>query len=180
MAAKGLIGGYATVGGYSEFRPTNSVFRAQFAKMIDGALGFTVDEAMAAPINFTDLGSDDPASLYPHEYAWVAYSNNIIKGYSDGIFRPYAAISRGQVVTMTVRALLARSPSLLTLPPEGYVQSWGKDLPPEHRENARIAEYNHLLAGLPLTTTASNANAPMPRGEVAQVLWNMMGLIAGP
>jgi hypothetical protein len=60
------------------------------------------------------------------------------------------------------------------------MQTWGNDLLPEHQANARIAQYNNLLAGLPLTTTASNANASMPRGECAQVLWNMMNLITGP
>ncbi len=180
MASKGLIEGYPTSGGYSEFRPTNSVYRAQFAKMIDGALGLPVNEAMPAPVSFTDLGTDDPVNLYPHEYVWVAYNNNIIKGYNDGTFKPYSAISRGHVVTMTVRALLAMYPAALTLPPDGYVQTWGNDLPAEHKANARIAQYNNLLAGLPLITTASSGSASMPRGEVAQVLWNMMGLITGP
>ncbi len=180
MASRGLIEGYPTGGGYSEFRPTNSVFRAQFSKMIDGALGLVVNEGMAAPVNFSDLGTDDPGNLYPHEYVWTAYSQNIIKGYTDGTFKPYIPISRGHVITMTVRALLALHPAVLTAPPDGYVQTWGNDLPPEHKANARIAEYNNLLAGLPLSTTASSGLASMPRGEVAQVLWNMMGLIAGP
>ncbi|MBN1321431.1 MAG: S-layer homology domain-containing protein [Thermoleophilia bacterium] len=180
MAAKGLISGYPTSGGYSEFRPSNSVFRAQFAKMIDGALGLVVNEAMAAPVNFSDLGADDPADLYPHEYVWVAYTNNIIKGYTDGSFRPYTPIIRGHVLTMTVRAMQAMHAAKLATPPDSFVQTWGNDLPAEHKANARIAEYNNLLLGLPLSTTASNANAGMPRGEVAQVLWNMMNLITGP
>ncbi len=177
MASRGLIEGYPTAGGYSEFRPSNSVYRAQFSKMIDGALGLPVNEAMAAPVNFSDLGSDAPADLYPHEYVWTAYSNNIIKGYTDGTFKPYTAIMRGHVVTMTVRALQAKYPAALTIPPDGFVQTWGNDLPAEHKANARIAEYNNLLAGLPLTTTATSGTASMPRGEVAQVLWNMMSLI---
>lgn len=180
MAARGLITGYPTGGGYSEFRPSNSVFRAQFAKMIDGAMGLSVNEAMAPPVGFSDLGTDDPADLYPHEYVWVAYANNIIKGYTDGSFRPYTPIIRGHVITMTVRAMQAMYAAKLATPPDSYVQTWGNDLPAEHKANARIAEYNNLLLGLPLTTTASNGNAGMPRGEVAQVLWNMMNLITGP
>ena len=179
MGAKGLIQGYPTgTGGYSEFRPSNTVFRAQYAKMIDGALGLVVDEAMPAPVSFADLGLDLPADLYPHEYVWVAYNNNIIKGFLDGSYRPYTAISRGHVVTMTVRALLNLHPNALEAVPDSFVQTWGNDLLPEHKATARIAEYNNLLAGLPLTTTAANGLASMPRGEVAQVLWNMMGLIA--
>jgi len=177
MASRGLIAGYPTSGGFSEFRPANPVFRAQFAKMIVGALGLTVDETMTPPVAFTDLGGDDSADLYPHEYVWTAYKNGIIKGYSTGVFKPYSAISRGHVVTMTVRALKALHPTVLAAPPEDFVQTWGGDLLPEHKANAAIAESNGLLAGLPLTTIAADGDAPMPRGEVAQLLWNMMGLI---
>lgn len=181
MASRGLIEGYpADTGGFSDFRPLNSVYRAQFAKMIVGALGLAVNEAMTAPVNFSDLGADVADNLYPHEYVWTAYSNNIIKGYTDGSFRPYTAISRGHVVTMIVRALQAKYPAAVTPAPDSYVQTWGNDLPPEHKTNAAVAEYNDLLAGLPISTTASSGNASMPRGEVAQVLWNMMTVIAGP
>lgn len=179
MGAKGLIEGYPTgSGGYNEFRPTKVVFRAQYAKMIDGALGLVVDETMAAPVDFSDLGADITNDPYPHEYVWTAYNNNIIKGYDDGTFKPYSPISRGHVITMTVRALLKLHPDALRPVPASFVQTWGNDLLPEHKANARIAEYNGLLAGLPLTTTAAGGNASMPRGEVAQVLWNMMGLIS--
>lgn len=183
MGAKGIIQGYPTgSGGYYEFHPSNTVYRAQFAKMIDGALGLVVDEAMPEPFHFSDLGVDiiaPPGNLYPHEYVWVAYNNNIIKGYDDGTFRPYTAIIRGHVITMVVRALLNLHPDALQPVPDSFVQTWGNDLLAVHKANARIAEYNNLLAGLPLTTTAASGNASMPRGEVAQVLWNMMDLI-GP
>jgi len=43
--------------------------------------------------------------------------------------------------------------------------------------NARIAEANGLLAGLPLTGAANDSWAPMPRGEVAQVLWNVIQML---
>jgi hypothetical protein len=178
MGAKGLIEGYPSGSeGYRDFRPGNPVLRAQFAKMIVGALGLGVDEAMAPPVNLRDLGTDVPTNLYPHEYVWMAYANNITKGYSDGTFRPYVGISRGHAVTMTVRALQRLYPGVLQPVPSTYVQTWGKDLLPEHSANARIAHHNGLLAGLPLTTAAADGNAPMSRGEVAQLLWNMMGLI---
>jgi hypothetical protein len=180
MGAAGLIGGYpfgSGSGGYREFRPTNPVLRAQYAKMVVGALGREVDEDMIAPVDFHDLGRDQSDNLYPHEYVWTAYADGIIKGYADGTFKPYTAISRGHAVTMTVRALLKLHPSVLKRVPDTFVQTWGKDLLPEHSANARIAEYNDLLAGLPLNSAAASGNAPMSRGEVAQLLWNMMALI---
>ncbi len=178
MGAAGLVGGYPFgSGGYREFRPTNPVLRAQYAKMMVGALGLSVDENMAAPVDFRDLGRDVTDNLYPHEYVWTAYANGIIKGYANGTFGPYTAITRGHAVTMTVRALQRLHPGVLRQVPGTFVQTWGKDLLPEHSANARIAQYNDLLTGLPLTTTAASGNAPMSRGEVAQLLWNMMALI---
>jgi S-layer homology domain len=178
MGAAGLIGGYPFgSGGYREFRPLNPVLRAQYAKMVVGALNLGINENMAAPVDFRDLGGDTPDNLYPHEYVWTAYSYGIIKGYSDKTFRPYTPITRGHAVTMTVRALQKLHPGLLEQVPADFVQTWGKDLLPEHSANARIAEYNDLLTGLPLTTAASSGNAPMSRGEVAQLLWNMMVLL---
>jgi hypothetical protein len=180
MGAAGLIGGYpygSGSGGYREFRPTNPVLRAQYAKMVVGALGMDVDERMHAPVDFHDLGVDPPDNLYPHEYVWTAYAEGIIKGYTDGAFRPYIAITRGHAVTMTVRALQKLHPGVLQEVPGTFEPTWGKDLLPEHSTNARIAQYNDLLEGLPLASTAASGNAPMSRGEVAQLLWNMMGLI---
>jgi hypothetical protein len=35
-----------------------------------------------------------------------------------------------------------------------------------------------LLENIPIAGVAANGNAPMPRQEVAQVMWNMMKKIA--
>lgn len=182
LGAKGIIQGYGpTAGGYYEFRGANSVNRAQFVKFICGALnaagipGYAVTEEMVAPVNFPDLGADNPADLYPHEYVWTAWSHGIVRGYLNGNFQPYVPVQRGHVISMTVRALEALSSSLLKTPPAGFVQTWGKDMLPEHRANARIAEYNHLLNGIPVASGV----APMPRQEVAEVMWNVMKLLAG-
>jgi hypothetical protein len=174
LAERGLIGGYPQADGSTQFRPTNSVLRAQFAKMIDGALGIFPKESMAPPFAFTDLGPDVPTDLYPHEYVWAAYSKDIIKGYSDGSFKPFTPIIRGHVVTMTVRALQQAAPPALVAPPAGFAQSFGLDLAPEHKANARLAESNGLLEGLPVGQPGFDAAGAMPRGEVAQVMWNMM------
>jgi hypothetical protein len=180
LGAAGIINGYGPqAGGSYEFRPANSVYRAQYTKFICNALnvagvpGFTVAEGMTPPVNFPDLGPDNPADLYPHEYIWTAYGHNIIKGYLNGTFQPYIVISRQHVITMTVRALQGLAASPLTDPPPGYSGLWGGDMYPEHAANARIAEYNHLLDGIPL----ASGIAGMPRQEVAQIMWNMINLL---
>lgn len=171
MADAGIIGGYIVVGG-REFRPNNPVLRAQFAKMIAGALGLTVSEDATCP--FADLGADDPADCYPHEFVAAAYNAGIIKGKSSTSFAPWDNVKRSQVVTMVVRALQNLHPSLLVSPPAGYENTWGDTYDAEQGPLARIAEYNGLLDGLPLNGAASDPWGAMSRGETAQVLWNVL------
>lgn len=181
LAQLGIVGGYP-VGGGTQFRPANPVWRAQFAKMIDGTLGLAVFEAMPLP-PFTDLGVDillpSPGvdNLYPHEYVAAAFDNGITTGITPTTFGPYMEISRAQVVTMVVRALQTLQPALLTPPSAGFTNTWGTSFSAIHGPNARIAEANGLLDGLPLTGAASDPWAPMPRGEVAQVLWNVYQML---
>ncbi|HLA80199.1 MAG TPA: S-layer homology domain-containing protein, partial [Thermoleophilia bacterium] len=68
LGARAIIQGYGPqAGGYFEFRGTNSVMRAQFTKFITGALnaagiaGYDPVEGMMPPVNFPDLGPDNPA-----------------------------------------------------------------------------------------------------------------------
>jgi len=171
LAGEGIIGGYETGGGL-EFRPGNPLWRAQFAKMIIGTLGVAVSESLTSP--FTDLGADDPASLYPHEYVAAAYANGITTGITATTFGPYQDITRAQVITMVVRTTKERRPGALVTPPPGWVGTLpGTD--PTHGQNIRIAEYNLLLNGVDLSgwDVWGKAN----RGETAQLLSNLRELV---
>ena len=171
LSSRGIISGYRD----GTFRPETTVKRAQFAKMIVGTLGLapTLHEGMSSP--FTDLGADSQSSLYPHEYIAAAYANNITKGMSAQSYGPYVEISRAQVITMVVRAAESMHPGSLNDPPGSYSSSWG-NFSHTHGANAEMAEYNGLLGGLPLNGSASDPWASMPRGEVAQVLSNLLQL----
>ena len=124
----GIIEGYR-VDDVWEFRPDDTLYRAQFAKMICGAMGLAVaeDDWPDPAVPFTDLGPDvlpDPGvvgGLYPHEYAAVAYRNGITSGLTATTFGPYERISRGQVATMIVRAADTLFPALLLAPPPATV-----------------------------------------------------------
>lgn len=172
------------VGDTWEFRPGNTVFRAQFAKMICGVMGLSVaeDDWPDPLVPFTDLGSDIlPAedvvnSLYPHEYVAIAYLNQITKGQTATTFAPYVGIKRAQVVTMIVRAVQNLSPGTLMSPPSGYAGSLGI-FDPEHGPNMRIAEYNGMLTGLVGFGPAWSPWEAASRGETAQMLWNLMNLL---
>lgn len=178
MQRAGVISGYQ-VGGNWEFRPTNRVWRAQFAKMIDGALGLPVDELMSSP--FTDLGVDilmpGPGvdNLYPHEYVAAAYWRNITNGLTATTFGPYHDVTRAQVVTMIVRGTKSMRPGLLTEPSLGYLGVLGS-FSPVHDPNMRTAEINGLLVGLVGFGPSWDPWLPATRGEVAQLLWNLSKL----
>ncbi len=180
-----IIDGYQ-VGDTWEFRPDNSVYRAQFAKMICGVIGFLVleDDWPDPAVPFTDLGPDilpGPGvvnSLYPHEYVANAYLAGITRGQTATTFAPYVGIRRAQVVTMTVRAVQNLRPGVLTDPPAGYVGTLG-DFSLDHARNMQMAEYNGLLAGLVGFGPSWDPWRVATRGETAQVLYNVLARIGG-
>lgn len=79
----GIVGGKAD----GIFRPTDPLFRAQFAKMMVNACELLVFEGVGSRI-FPDV-PDDPASLYPDDFVAQAAAEGLIKGYRNGLFRPY-------------------------------------------------------------------------------------------
>ena len=177
LAQRTIISGI----GDGTFHPGDSVKRQQFAKMIVRALQYRIPEALVCPFNDVWistpghlLDANDP--LYPDHYIDVAALHGVTEGKTPLTFAPYADISRFQVATMVVRGLDDLYPGLLAVPPASFVSTWDPGLSPQHGLNARRAEYNGLLAGLPLASL--NPFDPMPRGEVAQTLYNLLQLIA--
>jgi hypothetical protein len=172
MSKRGIIQGYDVTGG-REFRPQNNLLRAQFAKMIVGSLELTATESATSP--FTDLGPDDTANLYPHEFVAVAFAEGIIRGKTATSFAPYADLTRAHVMTMMVRALQNLRLGSLRKPPPDYQGSLG-DFSPDHADNARWAEYNHLLEGLQGFGPGWDPWRPANRGETAQLLSRLIDI----
>lgn len=171
MRGAAIIDGYTTPAG-REFRPLDPVKRAQFAKMICGVMELPVTESLVAP--FGDLGADDTADLYPHEYVAAAAAQGITKGVRDGAFAPYDPIKRAQVVTMIVRAAENVWPGALEAPPTDFVGELASFADPTHGPTMRSAEYNGLTEGLSGFGPGWDPWRPATRGEVAQILWNLM------
>jgi hypothetical protein len=174
IAGLDIAGGYRVSDAEIDFRPTNTLYRAQFAKMIAIALGLEVQEGSSSP--FADLGEQVIDNLYPHDYVAAAYKAGITSGITASTFAPYKDISRAQVVTLVVRALQKLHPGVLATPASGYRSTWGT-FSAVHEENARIAQFNGLLDGLPLTSAAADPWGPMSRGETAQVLANLVQIL---
>ena len=167
LARLGIVNGRAN----GTFGPDDPVLRAQFAKMICGALHLPVDASRESP--FRDLGVDDPLDLYPHQYVATAADHGITVGVAPGLFAPWVSISRAQVVTMTVRAAEMVAPGSLEVPPADFAGSLGM-FDPEHGATMRVAEHNGLLDGLVDYGTGWDPWTPATRGEVADVLWRLL------
>jgi N-acetylneuraminic acid mutarotase len=176
MADRGVIGGY----GNGDFGPSDPVTRQQFAKMIVLTMGLTVTGTEVCP--FTDVATqvgNDP--FYPSRYVAICAAKSITNGKTATAFAPSDKITRAQVLTMIVRAADKLTPGTLESIPSAQ---WTGGLPtyndPTHGANLKKAEYNGLLAGINGPTgslaywhTVENAT----RGEVAQMLWNLIGLM---
>jgi hypothetical protein len=178
LAGRQIIGGFAD----GTFGPDRPVTRQQFAKMILLTLGMTPaeDDWPSATAPFVDMGADDPSSLYPHEYVALAALYQITKGKDATHFAPLDNISRAQVVTMVVRAAQRFYPQTVSQPGNAAASTWG-EFDPTHAQNAAIAEANSLLAGLGADASHPSGNLaalkplePMTRGEVAQLLYNLL------
>jgi hypothetical protein len=166
LADRGIIGGYAD----GNFGPGDPVTRQQFAKMVVLTGGYPVSEANVC--FFTDVEKSDASTLYPDNYIAVAAANGITTGKTPTTFDPYSNITRYQVVTMVVRMADNLQPGLLVAPPVGYTTGAGWETDPTHGANAARAAYNGILAGLDLSALDPRGN--MNRGEVAQVLHNLL------
>jgi hypothetical protein len=170
LSLRGVIGGFPN----GTFKPSSTVTRQQYAKMLVKALGLTVTGSEVCPFgDVADHEGSDP--LYPAKYVAVCAQRGIIQGKTAKIFAPYDNVTRYQAVTMAVRACDSVDRGLLNTPPSTYTSTWDPALNAAHGQNARLAEYNGLLAGIPISQL--NPQSAMTRGEIAQLLWNLVQLL---
>ncbi len=170
LATRSIIGGYAN----GEFGPSDAVTRQQFAKMIVLTADYPVSESDVCP--FRDVVKGDATSFYPDNYVAVCAARGVTTGKTPTMFDPLGKITRHQVVTMVVRTADDLRPGLLASPPAGWAGSsaWTNDA--THGLSAARAQYNGLLEGLDLAILSPSGE--MNRGEVAQVLHNLLGKLA--
>ena len=105
----------------------------------------------------------------------AAYDNGITTGTNPAqtLFAPTNPIHRDQMVSMIVRGANSVFPGTLENPPTGSPSVFAGVGDP-HGANLRIAEYNELLDGLVGMGPGWSVYANATRGEVAQVLWNLL------
>jgi hypothetical protein len=146
------------LGGYSDgtFRPYNQATRGQFVKI--AVLAFHIPLYTGTEQHFTDV----PTSHTFYQYIETARRDNIIGGYADGTFRPFANVTRGQVAKIAVES--ADMQDLSTGTPSF------SDVPTNHTFYAYIetAYANGILSGYSDGTFRPNNDAT--RGQVAKII----------
>ena len=146
------------VAGYDDgtFRPNANVTRAQFAKMLVGALGWPL--ATPASPTFSDV----PPTFWGYAYIETAVAHGVISGYPDGTFRPAADLTRAQLAKMVVTA-----------------RSWAMD-PPAASPFTDVAPGDWFYSYAAMTNAAQAMGgyadgtfrpyAPATRAQIAKIL----------
>lgn len=140
--------------GYSDgtFRPDVSLNRAQFCKMVILATGTEKDLGRYSVITvFPDVKPSHWAASYIN---LAARGQNIIKGYSDGMFHPERTVTLGQAVTILLRLLGYKDEDMGGVWPDGYIA---------------MAESTGLTDGV-----GSDGSAPLTRGRAAILFANLL------
>ncbi|MEI6308111.1 MAG: S-layer homology domain-containing protein [bacterium] len=96
MVKAGVIKGYPD----GSFKPELPVTRAEFCKMIDLSMGYTIPASVSRP-PFPDL-SPDNAWAWP--YIQVAVDKGLVTGFPDGTFRPSDSVTEAQIFAIITRA----------------------------------------------------------------------------
>ena len=91
----------AYIFGYSDgtFRPDNDMSRAEAAAIFARLIAEEKDETVSGKATFSDVASNS----WCNKYIGYLEKYDIIKGYSDGTFRPDEPVTRAEFVTMAVR-----------------------------------------------------------------------------
>jgi len=113
LAGKGILSGYPD----GMFRPSQTVNRAEFSKMLVG--GLFAEEMKGEQACFSDVRTEWYAT-----YVCAARRMQWIKGYEDGRFRPERTISKAEAIKIVVASLALPLDATLTLPPGIAPNAW--------------------------------------------------------
>jgi hypothetical protein len=101
LAARNVMTGYSD----GTFRPNAPVTRAQAAKMLVSAKGWSLYSPPWS--SFTDV----PPTHWAYAYVHTALSHGIIAGYADGTFRPDVGVTRAQLAKMVALTVQSAGPA---------------------------------------------------------------------
>jgi hypothetical protein len=151
----GVISGYAD----NTFRPYNNTTRGQLCKIVVLAEGWPL-QCPANP-TFSDVPVDNTFFCYVE----TAVSHGTISGYSDGTFRPYNNVTRGQLCKIVV---LARGWEA-----DCTTQHFS-DVPPSHPFFCYIeVAFNHEIISGYADGTFRPGNSAI-RGQISKIAYNAL------
>lgn len=137
--------------GNNQYLPEGQVTRAQFAKMIVGAMGYT-------PTANPQLAFDDASSIpdWAKGYVATAVEKGIITGLPGNRFGGEEFITREQMAVMIARALKLTSAGETTFTDNGSISAWA-------RPSVKAAVEKGIISGV-----GGNLFAPGDRATRAQ------------
>lgn len=128
---EGFVGGYPD----GTFRPDKAVTRAEFATMINKALG----NSGTANVSFNDVNSRD----WYYSDVSKAVSAAYAAGYSDGSFKPDSPITRQEAAVMLSRIVtVGRSGNLKAYADYRLIGDWAYDAMEKVNGKGYIGAYN--------------------------------------
>lgn len=147
LQSMGIVSGV----GQEQYSPDSVLTRAQFCVFMIHTLG--LKEQVATYAQKTLFRDVKPGSWYTG-YVNLAYSNDLLSGYGNGLFGPDDALTYGQTATLLLRLLGYGSADVGRVWPADYVN---------------FAHSLELDGGISLT-----ANTPVTRGQAAVLLYNTL------
>jgi hypothetical protein len=154
LAQMGATSGYLD----GTYRPDANAMRGHISKVIVLAQGWAIDTTNGP--HFTDV---PPLSAF-YQYVETAYNHGIISGYSDGTFRPYNTVTRGQLCKIIS---IARGWDLVSPPTPTF-----RDVPSGNAFYTYIetAFSHNIISGYSDGTFRWGSNST--RGQVAKIVYN--------
>lgn len=130
---KGFINGYQVKDGF-EFRPENSITRAEFVKLVNRVFGFT----SKATINFKDVNSKE----WYYDEVRMGVAAGYIDGYKeDNTFRPDAAITREEASKIVAKITNLKGDGKLEFKDNSKISDWAKEYVDALTDNKIIEGY---------------------------------------
>lgn len=159
LAGKGIVSGREK----TRFCPEETVTRAEFTKIMMGALKFSL---AGASCSFEDVAKGD----WHYSYIAAGAENGIVKGTEDNKFYPDDSITRQDAALLLYRALNQKGLSI------------DKEKTAAFNDNSEIAEYageavgvlsgNQVIKGFDDNTFRPLAS--LTRAEAAQLIYNVI------
>jgi hypothetical protein len=164
LASRSIIKGYED----GSFRPGNTMTRAEYAAIVVRALGLTP--------RATDVFSDVSASSWYASYIGTANAYGIVKGRSASTFDPSGTITRQEATVMTARAAkLCGMDTAMTA-------SEIRDMLAQFNDYVQVANWAQEAMAFCYSKNILDQSAldikptiPITRGEIAQMLFHMLG-----